>query len=344
LHEVVFGLGCPFFWPEGPDSCPPDRSSLRIKLRRGRRPAAVCVSLRLISMKSVKQYKKPPLIGAHFSIAKGLHKALYTAQAYGCRALQIFTKNANTWKEKDVSPQDVSLFQKAKIETGIVDIAAHTSYLINLASPDGKKHSMSCMALEKELARSAALDIPYVVLHPGAHMGKGEKDGIRRIAESINRIYSRLPGPSPRLLLETTAGQGSSLGHTFEQLAAILENIERQCPIGVCMDTCHMFAAGYDMRSTSAYRKTIGAFDRIIGLDRLYFIHFNDAKKGLGSRVDRHEHLGHGTIGLKAFDLFMNDRRLRNIPKIIETPKEEEGKDWDKINLDLLRSLVKDKS
>lgn len=292
----------------------------------------------------MKKARQSPLIGAHFSIAKGLHHALYTAQAYGCRTLQIFTKNANTWKERHVDDQAIALFQKAKRNTGIVEIAAHTSYLINLASPDSKKHRMSCAALEAELARSAALGIPYVVLHPGAHMGKGEKAGICRIAQSINTIFERVPTPVPRLLLETTAGQGSGLGHSFEQLAAIIDRVEQPSRMGVCMDTCHMFAAGYDLRSVKAYQNTIDTFDAVVGLKRLHAIHLNDAKKDLGSRVDRHEHLGRGFIGRRAFALFMNDSRFDDIPKIIETEKESEGKDWDQINLGLLRSLVKDKN
>lgn len=281
------------------------------------------------------------LLGAHFSIAKGLHDALFTAKSYGCPTLQIFTKNAHTWKEKNLSSAEIDLFEQAKIETGIKEIASHTSYLINLASPEKKKHTMSCSALKQEIIRSSKLGIPYVVLHPGSLMGSLEQEGIRRIAENINSIFAAIPSKTSRLLFETTAGQGSGVGHTFEQLAAIIDRIEAKDRIGVCIDTCHMFAAGYDIRNNRSYRKTIRALDSIIGLQHLYLIHLNDSKKGVDSRVDRHEHIGHGAIGLKAFELFMNDKRFRNIPKIIETPKGKGDDAWDQVNLELLRGLIR---
>jgi deoxyribonuclease-4 len=171
-------------------------------------------------------------------------------------------------------------------------------------------------------------------------MGRGENEGIRRIADSINKIFSETPGIKTRLLLETTAGQGSGLGHTFEQLASIMDKVENRDRFGFCLDTSHIFAAGYDIRTAASYRKTIDAFDAITGLEHLYFIHLNDSKKDLGTRVDRHEHIGEGFIGLKAFELFMNDRRFFDIPKIIETPKEKEGKDYDRANLNRLRGLI----
>jgi len=182
--------------------------------------------------------------------------------------------------------------------------------------------------------------IPYVVLHPGSHMGSGENEGIQRIAESLNQIFAETPGITTRLLLETTAGQGSSVGHSFENLKKIMDKIEKTEQVGICLDTCHIYAAGYDIRTQVLYRKTIKAFDSIIGLEHLYFIHLNDSKKDLGSKVDRHEHIGEGMIGLKAFEFFMNDQRLCHIPKIIETPKGKDGKDWDSVNLGKLRALV----
>jgi len=284
--------------------------------------------------------KKKPLLGAHFSIAKGVHRSITEAVSYGCNTLQMFTKNANTWKEKEISEPEIERFQRAIAESGVTGITSHTSYLINLASPDPKKHGMSCEALKRELCRSASLSIPFVVLHPGAHMGMGEKEGIAKIATSINRIFSQTPDLNVRLLLETTAGQGSSIGHTFEQLAAILQGVEQRDRLGVCLDTCHIFAAGYDMRSRTSYRKTIKRFDDVIGLQRLYVIHLNDSKKGLGSRVDRHEHIGEGQIGREGFRALMNDRRFFNIPKIIETQKEGNEIDWDRVNLDMLRGLM----
>ncbi len=286
---------------------------------------------------------QPWLLGAHFSIAKGFDQAIFEAQRYGCTALQIFTKNASTWKERHLSPADIDLFKAAKLESGISQIAAHTSYLINIASPETRKYEKSTQALQQEVLRAAALGIPHVVLHPGAHMNSGPMEGISRIADCINDLYGRLPEVAARVLLETTAGQGSSLGHTFEQLAWIMEMIHRKDRIGVCLDTCHIFAAGYDIRSKSAYRATISEFDQTIGLQRLELIHLNDSKKALGSRVDRHEHIGRGSIGPDAFRRIMNDERLRFIPKIIETPKKAQGIDWDLKNLGLLRSFCQNR-
>ena len=280
------------------------------------------------------------LLGAHFSIAKGLHNAIYEAQALGCNVLQIFTKNSNTWKERTLSQDEIVSFNKAKESTGITSIASHTSYLINLATHEKKKHVMSCNALKNELVRSSILGIPFVVLHPGAHMGKGENQGIRRIAESINEIFFQTPGIQTRLLLETTAGQGSYLGHTFEQITSIMDKVENSNRVGVCLDTAHIFAAGYDIRTPDSYNQTIDVFDAVTGLENLYLIHLNDSKKELGSRVDRHEHIGEGLIGIKAFELLMNDRRFIDIPKIIETPKQKDGKDYDNVNLDKLRSFI----
>jgi deoxyribonuclease IV len=291
-------------------------------------------------MNDLRGIDAPFLLGAHFSIAKGLHNALYEAQAHGCNALQIFTKNAHTWKERSLRPDEIHQFEQVRAETGISAIASHASYLINLATADKIKHGMSCRALEHELVRSAVLHIPHVVLHPGAHMGKGTTAGIRRIAESINRIFSTLSDFEICLLLETTAGQGSSIGHTFEQLASIMNQVERKEAMGFCLDTSHIFAAGYDIRTPAAFQKTMTAFDRIAGIKNLHLLHLNDSKKELGSKVDRHEHIGRGTLGLKPFELFMNDTRLKDIPKIIETPKQHEGQDYDPVNLAILRGLV----
>jgi deoxyribonuclease-4 len=286
------------------------------------------------------KYDIDSLLGAHFSIAKGLHQALYVAETYGCTALQIFTKNTSAWKERTLTREEINRFDQARKETGITSIASHTSYLINLATPERKKHAMSCHALKQELIRSSMLDIPFVVLHPGAHLGKGKDQGIDKIALSINKIFDQIPDTQIRLLLETTAGQGSGLGHTFEQLALIMDKIENRNRIGICLDTSHVFAAGYDIRTPETYRKVIDTFDAVIGLENLYVIHLNDSKKELGSRVDRHEHIGMGYIGIKAFELLMNDMRFWDIPKIIETPKQKGGPDTDKMNLNRLRSLV----
>ncbi|NNK85293.1 MAG: deoxyribonuclease IV, partial [Desulfobacterales bacterium] len=199
--------------------------------------------------------------------------------------------------------------------------------------------------LEQELIRSSCLRIPYVVLHPGSHMGTGEKEGIKRIAESINKIFSEIfkktPEINTRLLLETTAGQGSSVGHTFEQLAAIISKVEKKINPGICLDTCHIFASGYDIRTMNSYRKTMNVFDSYVGFDRLLLIHVNDSKKELGSKVDRHEQIGRGYIGLEPFKYIMNDNKLLDIPKIIETPKGKTDQDLDEINLKVLREMAR---
>jgi deoxyribonuclease IV len=279
------------------------------------------------------------LLGAHFSIAKGLHKAIIEADAYDCYTLQIFTKNASTWKEKILTEKQIQDFIKTRQKTGIDQIISHTSYLINIAGPDKKKSDMSCEALKQEIIRCGQLEIPYMVLHPGSHMGDGERKGIQRITDNINRTFDATSSISSRLLLETTAGQGTSIGHTFEQLAAIIEKVHNKSRIGICLDTCHIFAAGYDISDKKGYENTIRAFDDIIGLSNLFAIHLNDTKKAYNTRVDRHEHIGDGFIGLDAFKYIINDSRLKNVPKILETPKLKDGKDGDTINLELLRSL-----
>jgi deoxyribonuclease-4 len=279
------------------------------------------------------------LLGAHFSIAKGLHKAILEAETYGCNTLQIFTKNANTWKERTLSENQIQDFFQARKNTGIHHIISHTSYLIIIAGPDIKKAKMSCEALKQEILRCGQLELPYLVLHPGSHMGDGETKGINRIADNINEIFAATDGLTTRLLLETTAGQGTSIGHTFDQLAAIIEKVHNKSRIGVCLDTCHIFAAGYDISNKKAYENTINEFNTIVGLKNLFVIHLNDTKKARGTRVDRHEHIGDGFIGLDAFRLIINDTRLEKIPKILETPKLKDGVDADIINLELLRKL-----
>jgi len=287
--------------------------------------------------------KAPPLLGAHFSIAGGLPNALFEAAAYSCNCLQLFTKNASTWKERTLTADEIGRFAAARASTGIDRIASHTSYLINLASPDKKKMEMSVAALRQELARSSQLHIASVVLHPGSHMGAGADAGISRIADNVNRIFHDTPRIRTRLLFETTAGQGSSLGHRFEELAQLLYKVENKKGIGICLDTSHVFAAGYDIRTKKAYRRTMAVFDAVIGREHLHLIHLNDSKKGLGSGIDRHEHIGRGEIGRTAFDYIMNDAALAGIPKIIETPKTGQELDWDAVNLKCLRGLVKGK-
>ncbi|MFC1799052.1 deoxyribonuclease IV [Thermodesulfobacteriota bacterium] len=292
-------------------------------------------------MNRTNQKHKRCLLGAHFSIAKGLHNALLEAKAYGCNSVQLFTKNANSWKERTLTDGEIELFEKAMADTGIAHVYSHTSYLINLASPEQKKHAMSCCALEQELLRSSQLRIPYIVLHPGSHMGHGETAGIRQIAESVSTIFLKHPKIKTRLLFETTAGQGTSIGHAFEQLAAIIKRVKPQSKVGICLDSSHIFAAGYDIRTQMSYQETLGKLDDIIGLQHLCLIHLNDSKKDLGSRVDRHEHIGEGKLNIRAFEYMMNDTRLAEIPKIIETPKHKDDQDGDRINLKRLRSIYR---
>ena len=288
----------------------------------------------------MKNMEQPALLlGAHFSIAKGLPRAILDADSYKCNTLQIFTKNAQTWKEKTLTKNQIDDFLKTRQKTGIYNIISHTSYLINIAGPDPKKAEMSCEALKQEIIRCGQLDIPYIVLHPGAHMGEGDAKGIDRIADNINRIFDLTDTLSSRLLLETTAGQGTSIGHFFEQLAAIIEKVHDKTRIGVCLDTCHIFAAGYDFSDKNGYEQAIRNFDDIIGLKNLFVIHLNDSKKACGTRVDRHEHIGDGFIGREAFKYMINDSRLKDIPKIIETPKLKNEQDADTINLELLRNM-----
>ncbi len=283
------------------------------------------------------------ILGAHLSIAGGLHKALELAVRYGCNALQIFTKNSNTWKERILEDGEISRFRELKEKLGLFEIASHTSYLINIASPDRNLRERSMNALTQELIRSSLLGLPYVVLHPGAHRGSGEKQGILRIAEAINRVFDRTEALDVILLLETTAGQGTQIGYRFEQLADIAQKVENKQRLGFCLDTCHVFAAGYDLRTPGAYEKTVKEFVSTLGLQRLRLIHLNDSKKPLGSKVDRHEHIGEGQIGSEGFSCIMKDPRLSNIPKIIETPKFKNKVEQDPVNLKVLRDMAGDR-
>ena len=281
---------------------------------------------------------REPLLGAHMSIAGGIHNAFSHGERAGCRTLQIFLKNANQWKGRWLTEEDRSLYIEAQKRSSIGPVMAHNSYLINLASPDPFLYERSLEAFMEEMGRANFLGVPHVVLHPGAHMGAGENQGIARVAAAINRAVTQVPPPVV-ILLENTAGLGTCLGHRFEQ-AAILDRVRHPERIGVCLDTCHLFAAGYDIRSEAGYRKTILEFDRLLGVERIRAFHVNDCKRELGARVDRHAHIGKGFIGLEAFRCLVNDRRFARVPKILETPK---GKDLreDLINLAVLRSLQK---
>lgn len=289
-------------------------------------------------------HKMPPL-GAHMSIAGGLHKALVRGEKVGCQVIQIFTKNNNRWKSKGLSKEEIDAFDETREKALLRPVAVHDSYLINLASPRPDVAEKSFEALLDELERAERLNIPFLVIHPGAHLGEGESRGISRISEGINKIHGLTGGCHVKILLEITAGQGTNLGYRFEHLAEIIDKTVHKDRIGVCFDTCHAFAAGYDFRSLKTYRALFKNFDEIIGINRLMLFHINDSKKGLGSRVDRHEHIGAGTIGLWAFSRLLNDERFRTLPFLLETPKgkDKNGVDLDRTNLNLLRRL-KEKS
>jgi deoxyribonuclease-4 len=282
-----------------------------------------------------------PLFGAHMSIAGGHHRALLAAQSYGCEAVQLFTKNANQWRARELVEDELAVFHKTRKETGIRLLLAHGSYLINLASPDEKLYRQSIEAFIIEFDRAERLGLTYLVAHPGAHVGSGEEAGLRRVARALDEIYERRPNHRVQILLETTAGQGSCLGCKFEHLAKILALQSGPVVPGVCFDTCHVFAAGYALAPEPEYRATMRAFDRMIGLNRLRAFHLNDSLKSLGSGLDRHAHIGKGCLGLEPFRLLVNDPRFPNRPMILETPKEEgENGDMDSVNLDVLRKLV----
>ncbi|MGH2557795.1 MAG: deoxyribonuclease IV [Thermomicrobiales bacterium] len=279
--------------------------------------------------------------GSHMSIAGGCDLALTRAAALEIAACQLFTKNASQWRAKPLDPAVIERFHAQRAATGMRHLVAHDSYLINIASPADELWEKSRLALMEELDRCDQLGVPYLVSHPGGHMGSGEEVGIRRVAEAINRIHDERPDGASVLLLETTAGQGTALGRTFEEIAGILSLVEDKQRAAVCLDTCHIFGAGYDLRDQATYDATINSFDEVIGLGQVKVIHLNDSKKALGSRVDRHAHIGEGELGLSAFELLVNDQRLAGLPGILETPKGDNDED-DRRNLATLRSLVRE--
>jgi deoxyribonuclease-4 len=278
------------------------------------------------------------LLGAHMSIAGGVFNALLEGEEIGCTAIQIFTKSSNQWRAKELGEEELARYHAEQKRTGISPVVAHDSYLINLASPDAALLKKSRQAFLEEMDRCEKMKIPILVTHPGSHMGQGDDEGLKKVAESLDWLQERSGGFKVRIALECTAGQGTNLGYRFEHLARITELCAHPALVKICLDTCHLFGAGYDIRTPEAYEKTISEFDRIIGLKRLVAIHMNDSKKELGSRVDRHEHIGKGLIGKEAFGLIVNDKRFEKIPKLLETPKEN---NMDKINLGILKKLAK---
>jgi deoxyribonuclease-4 len=277
--------------------------------------------------------------GAHMSISGGLHRAFGHGERIGCDTIQIFSKNQQQWRAKPLTETDIAQFQAEQARTGLGPVVVHDSYLINLASPDDALFEKSVAAFGEELDRCAALGIPYLVMHPGAHMGAGEEAGLQREADAINRVLDAGTGGQTVVLLETTAGQGTALGWRFEHLARLIERTHHQERLGVCVDTCHILAAGYDIRTSDTYAATFAEFDRVVGLERIKVFHLNDSQKALGSRVDRHTHIGDGFVGLAAFRLLVNDPRFAELPMILETPKGDDLAE-DIENLARLRALM----
>jgi deoxyribonuclease-4 len=283
--------------------------------------------------------KRPLLLGSHMSINGGMHTAFERGTKAGCATMQVFTKNGNRWAGKQYSREDIQNYTTAAAKSTIAPVIAHASYLINLCAASADILGKSRAALEDELRRCEILGIAGLVLHPGAHTGRGEPEGMRIIVESLNTVHAATSGFRTRTLLETTAGQGSTLGYRFEQLRGMMDLVDDPARVAVCLDTCHVFAAGYDITTEAGWEETMRAFDNVIGFPRLAAVHVNDSKKPRGSRVDRHDHIGKGLMGLTTFRMLVNDPRFEEIPKILETEKSDDLHE-DIENMTLLRSLV----
>ncbi len=266
----------------------------------------------------------------------GLHLALQRGREIGCTAVQVFTSSPQQWKAKPLADEAVERFQQAQAATGIDCVVSHDSYLVNLCATNDEIRAKSIEGLKAEIERCARLGIRWVVSHMGSHLGAGEEAGLQAVAEGARRVLEET-SDSVTLLMETTAGQGSALNYRFEHLATLLESLQGHPRLGVCLDTCHLFAAGYDLRDRESYEATFSELERWVGLDRVKAIHANDSKKGLGSRVDRHAHIGEGEIGVEAFPLLVNDPRWIEVPILLETPDAET---MHKVNLERLKSLL----
>jgi len=272
------------------------------------------------------------------SISGGVDKAIDRGREVGCETIQIFTRTPRQWKMREFSQEEVEDFKREREEAGINPVFAHDTYLINLGSPDEELWKRSIAVLEDELARCDALGLPFLVVHPGSHVGQGEEAGLERIAQALSLALSRKPAYKAQLLLEITAGQGSNLGYNFQQLARLIELTENGERLGICFDTCHAFVAGYEIRTPEGYDATFHELNELIGLERLKVFHLNDAKGDLGSRLDRHQHIGKGYLGLEPFRMLLNDERFRGLPMVLETPKGPKMEE-DIENLRVLRSL-----
>ena len=279
------------------------------------------------------------VLGAHMSIRGGVSMAIERARSIRCTAMQMFVKNNMQWFARPLTGEEIRAFLNHVQRGELLSVFAHANYLINLAATNPQFHANSIRALAEELVRADQLELPFLVLHPGAHLGAGEEAGLKKIADSVDELFRKIPKVKTKIALEITAGQGSCIGHRFEHLAHIIASVREPERLRVCLDTAHLFAAGYDIGSESGVRKTFHQFDRVIGRDRLVAIHVNDSKTGRGSRVDRHDHIGKGRIGLHAFRFIMRSPQFSKIPKVLETPK---GKNLaeDVMNLKTLRRLA----
>jgi deoxyribonuclease-4 len=289
-------------------------------------------------MVSRKTKRKRPLLGAHMPTAGGVAQAPLRGASVGCECMQIFTRSARQWASKPYPDEEVKAFRRRQTEAGIAIVIAHDSYLLNLGAPDGRLRQRSIGGFIDELERCEMLGIPYLIAHPGSHVGSGEDAGIKTIAHSIDEAHTVCSGYKVKVTLELTAGQGTNLGCSFDQMRRIFDSVKRSELMRLCVDTAHAFAAGYDLRTGEGYDRTFGELADYIGIDRLVAFHLNDSKKPLGSHVDRHEHIGRGEMGLEPFRRLLNDPRFAGLPMCLETPKGPDLKE-DVENLATLRSL-----
>ncbi|MGQ9769772.1 MAG: deoxyribonuclease IV [Thermogutta sp.] len=283
-----------------------------------------------------------PILGAHQSIAGGLEKAVDRAVATGCECLQIFTKNCTRWNAPSLAAEEILAFQQGLQRSGITHPMGHAAYLINLASPDPTLWRKSLEALDEEYQRAGQLGLEALIIHPGASISEDTAAALQRVATALSTVFGNNPEVKTWILIETTAGQGTQLGRSFDELAALFELTEDTRRLGVCWDTCHMLAADFPIDTSEGWNRTVRWFERQIGLDRLKAIHLNDSKTPRGSGVDRHEHIGRGYLGVDTFRRILHDPRVNYLPMYLETPKGKDGsgRDWDVVNLNLLRELA----
>lgn len=291
----------------------------------------------------MKPSKVAQKFGAHLSVAGGLHLAFDEAEQIGCDCLQIFVKNQRQWVARPITDEQARLFKDAQRKSGVSPVVAHASYLLNLASPEKANRDKSRDALIDELHRCEALGIEDLIIHPGAHMGSGIEAGIAAIADSLDQVHAATAGFTCRVLLESTAGQGTTIGHEICQLGEIIKQVRQSERLGVCIDTCHVFAAGYDIRDRDDYERLLDEIKRHVDIDRVKCIHTNDSKGDCGSRLDRHEHITKGRIGKAGFANILNDPRLAHVPRILETPKGTDGRgvNLDRVNINRMKKLIR---